>query len=306
MNRIGFGILILISYLPLWFLYRISDVFYLILISIIPYRKKVIERNLSNSFPNLSPAEISTLRNKFYRHFADLVVEGVKNLTISKDELAKRFVLKNPDLIQKFTKQNKSVMLISGHYGNWEWMITSLATWFECKTVGIGMPLTNSFWDQALNKRRSRFGLKVAHSGNYKTAINSKESNVILVLSDQSPSNSENAYWTQFLNQSTGVLFGAEFMANDQKFVPIYFEIKKIKRGFYEVELIPFVGEINLVKYGAITEWHTHLLEETIRNQPEFWLWSHKRWKREVPSNLNELKKNQEERFNRRFRKNEI
>jgi KDO2-lipid IV(A) lauroyltransferase len=303
MNQIGFRILVLISYLPLWLLYRISDLFYLILISVFPYRKKVIETNLKNSFPELSNIEIRKLRNKFYRHFADLVIEGIKNLSISKSELAKRFVLKNPEIIDKIIEKNQSVMLISGHYGNWEWLITSLATWFDCKTVGIGMPLTNSFWDRALNKRRSRFGLHVAHSGNYKVIINRDEANVILVLSDQSPSNSENAYWTNFLNQQTAVLFGAEFMANDQKFVPIFFRTLKVKRGFFEVELVPFKEELLQTTYGEITQWHSHLLEKTIKNQPEFWLWSHKRWKREVPSNLEELRKSQEERFNARFRK---
>jgi len=302
MNRIGFGILLLISYLPLWFLFRISDLFYLILISVFPYRKKVIENNLRNSFPELSNEEIRKFRNKFYRHFADIVIEGIKNLTISKNELAKRFVLKNPTIVNELTEKNQSVMLISGHYGNWEWMITSLATWFDCKTVGIGMPLTNSFWDEALNKRRSRFGLQVAHSGNYKVVINRDEANVILVLSDQSPSNSENAYWTEFLNQQTAVLFGAEFMMNDQKFIPVFFKTTKVKRGFYEVELVPFEGELNETNYGEITSWHTQLLEKTIKKQPEFWLWSHKRWKREIPVNLDELTKSQEARFNKRFR----
>ena len=302
MNQIGFGILVLFSYLPLWFLFRISDLFYLILISVFPYRKKVIETNLINSFPELSNDEIQTLRNKFYRHFADLVIEGIKNLTISKNELTKRFLLKNPTIVNELIAKNQSVMLISGHYGNWEWMITSLATWFECKTVGIGMPLTNSFWDRALNERRSRFGLQVAHSGNYKVVINRDEANVILVLSDQSPSNSENAYWTEFLNQQTAVLFGAEFMMNDQKFIPIFFKTTKVKRGFYEVELVPFEGELNETKYGEITSWHTQLLEKTIKQQPEFWLWSHKRWKREIPINLDELRKSQEARFNKRFR----
>lgn len=302
MNRIGFGILLLISYLPFWFLFRISDLFYLILISVFPYRNKVIENNLRNSFPELSNEEIRKFRNKFYRHFADLVIEGIINLTISKNELAKRFVLKNPTIVNELIEKNQSVMLISGHYGNWEWMITSLATWFDCKTVGIGMPLTNSFWDEALNKRRSRFGLQVAHSGNYKVVINRDEANVILVLSDQSPSNSENAYWTEFLNQQTAVLFGAEFMMNDQKFIPVFFKTTKVKRGFYEVELVPFEGELNETNYGEITSWHTQLLEKTIKQQPEFWLWSHKRWKREIPVNLDELRKSQEARFNKRFR----
>jgi KDO2-lipid IV(A) lauroyltransferase len=258
---------------------------------------------LRNSFPELSDVEIRKLRNKFYRHFADLVLEGIKNLSISKKELSKRFVLKNPELINGILAKNQSVMLISGHYGNWEWMITSLGSWFDCKTIGIGMPLTNSFWDKALNERRSRFGLKVAHSGNYKAIIDPTEPKVILVLSDQSPSNSENSYWMNFLNQQTAVLFGAEFMANDQKFVPVFFQTIKVKRGYYQIEVIPFDGEITYTQYGEITKWHTQMLEKIILKQPEFWLWSHKRWKREIPIHLEELKNSQEARFNERFRK---
>ena len=303
MNRIGFYILLLFSRLPLVFLYRISDLFYLLLITIFPYRKKIIETNLRNSFPELHDTEIRKLRNKFYRHFADLVIEGIKNLSISKKELSKRFVFKNLELINGILAKNQSVMLISGHYGNWEWMITSLASWFDCKTIGIGMPLTNSFWDKTLNDRRSRFGLQVAHSGNYKSIIDPTEPKVILVLSDQSPSNSENSYWMNFLNQQTAVLFGAEFMANDQKFVPVFFQTIKVKRGNYAIEVFPFDGEITHTQYGEITKWHTQMLEKIILKQPEFWLWSHKRWKREIPVHLEELKNSQEARFNARFRK---
>jgi KDO2-lipid IV(A) lauroyltransferase len=275
----------------------------LLLITIFPYRKKIIETNLRNSFPELSDVENRKLRNKFYRHFADLVLEGIKNLSISKKELSKRFVLKNPELINGILAKNQSIMLISGHYGNWERMITSLASWFDCKTIGIGMPLTNSFWDKALNERRSRFGLKVAHSGNYKATIDPTEPKVILVLSDQSPSNSENSYWMNFLNQQTAVLFGAEFMANDQKFLPVFFQTIKVKRGYYQIEVIPFDGEITYTQYGEITKWHTQMLEKIILKQPEFWLWSHKRWKREIPIHLEELKNSQEARFKERFRK---
>jgi KDO2-lipid IV(A) lauroyltransferase len=301
MNRLIFGIVLLLSRLPLIFLYRLSDLFYVVLISVFPYRKKVIETNLKKSFPGLNPKEIRQLRNKFYRHFADLVIEGIKNLTISKAKLKSRFIFKNPELVHKLIAQNKSIMLISGHYGNWEWFITSLALQFDTKVIGIGMPLTNSFWDVALNKRRTRFGLQVVHSGNYKESLKKNGSKLILVLSDQSPSNSENAFWTDFLNQPTAVLFGAEYMAHENELIPVFFSINKTKRGKYEVEMFHYVENITNSKYGSITEWHTRKLEEIIQQKPELWLWSHKRWKRKVPSNLIEMRKNQQERFNKRF-----
>ena len=240
MNKLLFGLILILSYLPLRLLYLFSDFFYLLLLTVFPYRKKVIDN---------------------------------------------------------------SVLLISGHYGNWEWMITSLAFLLPFKAIGIGMPLTNSFWDKSVNKRRSRFGLQVVHSKNYKEALYDGETpKAILTLSDQSPGSSENAYWTTFLNQPTAVLFGSEFMAHEYQFTPVFFSIRKVKRGYYSLKLIPFEKPLIDLNYGELTEWHTRLLEQEIEQNPSYWLWSHKRWKRQVPSDLAKLKEDQEKRFEERFR----
>ena len=303
MNKLLFGLILILSYLPLRLLYLLSDFFYLLLITIFPYRKKVIERNLKFSFPDLSIQQLNLLRNHFYRHFSDLIVEGIKNLTISKKELQKRLVIENPEVLDKLKERNTSLLLISGHYGNWEWMITSLAFLLPFKAIGIGMPLTNSFWDKSVNKRRSRFGLQVVHSKNYKEALYDGETpKAILTLSDQSPGSSENAYWTTFLNQPTAVLFGSEFMAHEYQFIPVFFSIRKVKRGYYSLKLIPFEKPLIDLNYGELTEWHTRLLEQEIEQNPSYWLWSHKRWKRQVPSDLAKLKEDQEKRFEERFR----
>lgn len=303
MNKLLFGLILILSYLPLRVLYLLSDFFYLLLITIFPYRKKVIERNLKFSFPDLSIQQLNRLRNHFYRHFSDLIVEGIKNLTISKKELQKRLVIENPEVLDKLKERNPSLLLISGHYGNWEWMITSLAFLLPFKAIGIGMPLTNSFWDKSVNKRRSRFGLQVVHSKNYKEALYDGETpKAILTLSDQSPGSSENAYWTTFLNQPTAVLFGSEFMAHEYQFTPVFFSIRKVKRGYYSLKLIPFEKPLIDLNYGELTEWHTRLLEQEIEQNPSYWLWSHKRWKRQVPSDLAKLKEDQEKRFEERFR----
>ena len=303
MNKLLFALVFIISFLPLRVLYAVSDVFYVLLINFFPYRKKVIERNLKSSFSELSIQELKRLRNQYYRHFSDLIVEGIKNLTISKKELNKRLVVENPEVLKDIIAKNKSVLLISGHYGNWEWMITSLGFLSPFKAIGIGMPLTNSFWNKSVNKRRSRFGLQVVYSGNYKDAINEEGGpKAILTLSDQSPGSSENAYWTTFLNQPTAVLFGAEFMAHEYQFTPVFFSIRKVKRGFYSLKLIPFEKPLIELNYGELTEWHTRLLEQEIEQNPNYWLWSHKRWKRQIPNDLNQLKSDQKKRFEDRFR----
>ena len=295
-----------LSKLPLWLTYRFSDFFYFLLITVLPYRRKVIEGNLSRSFPNKTPNEIKQLRNRFYRHFADLLLEGVKNLGISEKELRKRFVIKNPELMQELYDRKKSVLLVSAHYMNWEWMITGQSIFFPHQAVGIGMPLSSGFWDKKINARRSRFGMHVIHAKIVKeTFIDYKNRNIptaTLVLSDQSPGDSTKCYWMNFLNQPTGVLFGAEQLANTYDQAVVFYLPRRIKRGYYEIELQLLTDQPTSLEWGKLTEIHTQLLEQRIVEEPNAWLWSHKRWKRTVPTNLEQLKKEQREKFNQYFR----
>lgn len=287
----------------MWILYRFSDFFYLILISVFPYRKKVIIENLERSFPTLSKKEISALRRKFYRHFSDLIIEGIKNLSISENELRKRIRVKNPNVLENAAQNKKNVLLISGHYGNWEWLIKIQDKLFQHQAYGIGMPMTSKFWDKKVNERRQAFGMRVIHAKNYKEELqqNPEEIKAVLLLSDQSPGDSRKSYWTHFLNQDTAVLFGAELMTYDLNYLPVFYKMRKIKRGYYEMELIPCPLDLELREYGKVSEWHTKELEGLIQERPEFWLWSHKRWKREVPEDLENLKNEQHAQFNRRF-----
>lgn len=293
-----------LSHLPMWCLYRFSDFFFLILISVFPYRKNVIEGNLTRSFPEKTPQEIRKLRNAFYRHFADILVEGIKNLSISKEELLNRFKVKNPEIMQELYNQKKSVILVSGHYNNWEWLITAQNLLFPQQAMGIGMPMTSKFWDKKVNKQRSRFGMKVVHAKNFKAEIQKIEDKpvAILTLGDQSPGDARKSYWMEFLNQQTAVLFGTEQMAHSNDFAVVFFVNRKVKRGYYEMQLTLVTENARTCKWGEITEKHTKLLENEINLQPAFWIWSHKRWKREVPNNLEQLKKEQHDKFNTIFK----
>ena len=303
MNRLVYYIVYAISLLPLWVLYRFSDLFYLLLISVIPYRKAVIIKNLKTSFPNSNKKEINKLKKEVYRHFSDLLIEGIKNLSISKDELKKRFVVLNPELMDSLYKQNKSVLLVSGHYNNWEWMISSQSFLFPHSSMGIGMPLSNGFWDKKINNKRARFGMDIAHAKNYKEKIKTYKDNplAILTLSDQSPGNSLKSFWTTFLNQPTAVLFGIEMMAHEYQYELVFYKTRKIKRGYYEIELVHMNQSTKNLKWGDITKWHTKQLELLILENPAYWLWTHKRWKREVPENLDKLKNEQRELFEKKF-----
>ncbi len=299
-------LLLPISYLPLGVLYVFTDFFFLILATVFPYRKKVIEENLKRSFPAKSAKEIKKLKLQFYLHFCDLLAEGIKNLSISKKELSRRFKVVNPEIMDDLYAQGKSVILVSGHYNNWEWLITSQSFLFKHQAMGIGMPMTSKFWDKKINERRMRFGMNVIHAKNFKDEIqkNSNHPIAILTLADQSPGDSKKAYWTSFLQQETAVLFGVEQMAHTYGFSVVFFITRKVKRGYYEMELKLISDDPKKLEWGEITEKHLHLLEKEIMENPEFWVWSHKRWKREIPSNIEQLKKEQNAKFNERFKGN--
>lgn len=303
--KIGYYLFILpLSYLPLRVLYLLTDFFYLLLISIVPYRKKVIQTNLRNSFPSKTDKEINQLTRSFYWHFTDILAEGIKNLSISEKELKRRFKVKNPELMNQLYTKNKSVLLVSGHYNNWEWLITSQNFLFQHQAMGIGMPLTSKFWDKKINTRRQRFGMQVVHAKNFKEGIEKNKNTpvAILVLSDQSPGDARKSYWMEFLNQQTAVIFGAEQMAHTYDFAVVFFHTRKVKRGHYEMELTLITDDPSTMSWGEITEQHTHLLEQAILEKPAYWVWSHKRWKRTIPTDLKILKNEQHAKFNERFK----
>ena len=290
--------------MPLWMIYRVSDLFYFVIRFVIPYRKDVVNRNIANSFPELSEAERKQITKNFYRYFANLFAESVKNLTISENALRKRLVVRNPEIMEDLRKKGQNVLLLSSHYNNWEFLINGQSLLFDFQAIGIGMPLSNKFWDRKLNERRERFGMKVVNSNNYKDIIAGYE-NVLtatLILNDQSPGKNENCYWTQFLGQETAFYFGAEILANQMGSAVVNATIHRVKKGYYEIELQLITDEPKNTPYGYITETYVKQLEKTIKSAPQYWLWSHKRWKKGVPENLEQLKSEHKERFLQKFR----
>ena len=295
-----------LSYLPLWVLYLLTDFLFLILIAFIPYRRKVVRKNLMNSFPDKSEKEILKIERQFYHHFTDILAEGIKNLSISKRELSKRLIVEKGELMNELYAKNKSVLLVSSHYNNWEWLITAQNNLFQHQAMGIGMPLTSKFWDKKINERRSRFGMKVIKANNLNESIQNKtkEPIAILILGDQSPFDSKKSYWMEFLHQQTAVVFGTEQIANQYDFAVVFFKMIKLKRGHYKMVLELVTETPRELNWGELTEKHTHLIENEIIKNPQFWIWSHKRWKRELPENLDALKLEQKAKFESKYRNN--
>ena len=297
-------VLVPLSWLPLSILYIISKLIYLALYYIIGYRKSVVKNNLKLSFPEKSSVDLDVDVKMFYKHLSNLLAESIKNLAISEKKLAKRLTVVNPELMDRFYNENKSVILIGSHIYNWEFLITAQNFLFKHQAIGIGTPLSNSLLNNKINKRRGRFGMKIVNSENYKAALQAATTipTATLILGDQSPSNSNNAYWTQFLNQPTAFFFGAEIMANQMNSAVVYCQMTLQKKGYYSITLKEITSKPKETEYGTIIKNYVELLEKDIVDNPAYWLWSHKRWKIKVPENIDELKANHKQRFEGKFR----
>lgn len=296
-----YGLVLPLSFLPLWILYVVADFLFFLLCTILPYRKKVIDQNLLLAFPTKTTEERKQIRRDFYRYFADLLIESIKNLTISEKQLRERMQLENPEILNQLQALDKPVLLVAGHYNNWEWLITAHALWFKNQNFGIGMPLSHPFWNQKLTARRERFGLEVVHAQNYQKAFQSKQS-VVLVLADQAPSSANNCLWLHFLDRETAVIFGPEYMANKYDCAVVFLNLSNSKRGYYNIQLEVLVEESKNLPYQALTQLHVQKLEQQILDNPARWLWSHKRWKHQQPSHWDQTLHELEKKFESNFR----
>ncbi|MFM8758980.1 MAG: lysophospholipid acyltransferase family protein [Methylophilaceae bacterium] len=276
-----YGFIIPISLLPFRALYVLSDGLYLILFRGIGYRKQVVQQNLRNSFPEKSNEEIDELTRLFYKHFCDLILESLKVFTISQQQANERMLFKNPEVINKYASENRNVMLAGGHMNNWELFAVAVAGLIKHKAVALYKPLTSQYFDQRMRESRGKFGLQMVSTKNAKEYFEtpSTQPTATIFGVDQSPPNPSKCYWTTFLNQDTGVLFGCEKFAKEYNHAVVYGRINKEKRGYYSFEFIDISAIPQQTAHGEIMEAITRLLEKDIMRAPQYWLWTHKRWK---------------------------
>jgi len=272
----------LISFLPFWLIYLLSDFVNFVLFTIIGYRKKVIRTNLINSFPEKSNQEINSIQKKFNRFFCDLILETIKSLTISKKEASKRCKFKDTELLDRLYSEKKKIIFVLGHYGNWELGGAGMSGQSNYQLYVIYHPLTNKYFNQLIIKMRTRLGTKlITMNATFKKMVslkNSEEVSATAFISDQTPS-PKNAYWTTFLDQDTPVFWGTELIASKLNYPVIYIKVNPVKRGYYEMSAEMLCENPKDTTKGEISELHTKRLEKDIIEHPEFWLWSHKRWK---------------------------
>jgi Kdo2-lipid IVA lauroyltransferase/acyltransferase len=283
MQRIVFylfyPLIYLIASLPFWALYKLSDFFYYLLI-LSGYRKKIIIKNLSNSFPKKSASEIHTLYKKYNSYLCDLVFETLKTLTMTEKEAKERCIFHHPSWLKTLHDQNKSIIVVMGHYGNWEWAGPSFSLYTNYQLVVVYYPLTNPYFEKMMKGMRTKFGTKITPAVNTlrEMVANRKHVTATALIADQTAF-ADQAYWMTFLNQDTAVFTGPEKLSKKFDYPVVYMNVKRIKRGFYEITPELLFEFPNQAAENEITERFTRRLEEEIQIMPETWLWSHRRWK---------------------------
>ena len=281
-----YGVNWIISLLPLRILYLLSDLVYFVLYYIVSYRRKVVSTNLKNSFPEKTDEERKTIEKKFYKHLADLIVEILKLTHMSKKEQIKRFTYTNLGVIDKLRDEKRDIIAVLGHYNNWEWP-TLLPEILKYKTIIIFKPLQNKYFNGFFNNQRSKHGIILTPTSLIiREIIKYKINNIktfSVFISDQIPAKGDIKYWTTFLNQDTAVFTGAGKIAAKYDMAVVFFHIQKVKRGYYNLDIELLHEHTAGLSEEVITETHVRRLEEIIREKPEFWIWSHRRWKHKKP-----------------------
>ena len=259
----GIFFLYLISLLPFWFLYGVSNIIFLVLYYIVRYRRNVVSTNLKNSFPDKTDAERNTIERKYYQYMADLMVETVKMITVSEASLRKRMRPTNPELVDHYFKQGRSIIAAAGHYCNWEMAALAFGLLTDEKRIIVYKPLSNDVFNAFFNKVRARFGaMLVAMKQTLRTMIALKNDLTFSVLvSDQTPVRHEINYFTTFLNQPTAVFLGIEKLAKLIDAVVIFYRIDRVKRGYYTYTLVPLIEQSKQTAEHEITEAHVKYLE---------------------------------------------
>jgi KDO2-lipid IV(A) lauroyltransferase len=279
---ITYPFIYLLSRLPMRVLYVLSDFFFFLMFNVIGYRKIVVLENLKLAFPEKSEEERKKIAKDFFRHLTDLIMESVKAFSISEKEISKRYTYKNPELVNNFTKQGRSIALVAAHQANWEWSI-SLPLVLDGNVSGAYTKLGNPYFEKVVRSSREKYGII-----GYKTSetvkgmqknFAEKTQGLYILLSDQSPQLHKTFYWNEFFGVQVPMHTGAEILAKRFDLVVINYITRKVKRGYYETEFQLITDAPKEFEDYQITDKYTRLTENNIKQQPALYLWSHKRFK---------------------------
>lgn len=271
-----------ISILPFRLLYILSDGIYLLIYYVLGYRKKTVRKNLALALPHLSEQERLVIEKKSFQHLCDMFLEMIKTMSISKKEIEKRFVLTNMDLYYEEEKKGKSIALMCAHYASYEWVI-SMNHYITFNGYAIYKRIRNKYFDKLVKDIRSKFKAYLITTKETKNVIETNVKNGVLGIygfaSDQSPRPTENMYWYRFMGIETPIHIGAELLAKRYNMNVIYLKVKKVKRGHYEGTFEVLTNDVQSIPDFKLSEQFMDKVEQQILEAPEFYLWTHKRWK---------------------------
>ncbi|MDR3246178.1 MAG: lysophospholipid acyltransferase family protein [Prevotellaceae bacterium] len=277
------GVLFVISLIPMKLGYAFSYFLYFMMRYVIKYRKKVIEANLHLVFPDKSKAGINVIIKRYYRYLSEIFIELMYSLYIPEKFVKKHVRFVNPELVNKYYSEGRHIVAVTGHYANWEWGY-GFPIYCHHKLVEVYKKMSNRISDMLFRDIRARFGGMPVEMSNLKPIIAElkKQPTLIYLVADQTPAGNEKTwYYTSFLGVSgTPVFTGPENLAQKFDAVFMFVDVQKVKRGYYRVEFIPLSENSKDTDKYELTDKYLRIMEQVIYEKPEYWMWSHRRWKR--------------------------
>lgn len=271
----------IIGILPFRLMYGLSDFVSWLLRDVIKYRRNVVEENLNLSSLNLTEIEKKNLIFEIYRNLSDILLEGIKSFSMSRKQVLKRHRVLNPEILEYYAKAGKSIILVTGHLGNWEWGSLSAGLQTSFRIVGFYKPMRNKLINGFIRRSRARFGTVLAPIRQTSLSFEkyADKPSMFLMAADQNPTKVALAHWTRFLGRDTAFLHGPEKHAINNNHPVVFTEINRVKRGYYQLVISELVNNPSACSPGEITEKYVRKLEAVIQENPGNWLWTHRRWK---------------------------
>lgn len=276
------AVIAFVSFLPFGLLYILSDFLSFVLMYVVRYRRDTVQRNLSRSFPEKNAKELNQITRKYYRNLSDLIVEILKLSRMTRRQIDQRVEFRNQEIFDDLYDKKINVFAVLGHCGNWEWVGNKFALFLKHEGGAVFKPVHDQFFNDFLitQRQKIRANLMIDYKKVSRSLIALKDRLfTIFILADQSPARTEQNYFVHFLNQPTAFYLGMEKIARALHYAVVYLDIQRVERGFYQVDVIPITFDASKTKEEEVTKKYINLLENTIRRNPDNWLWSHRRWK---------------------------
>ncbi|MFH6969756.1 lysophospholipid acyltransferase family protein [Flavobacterium sp. FlaQc-28] len=282
---LAYPLLWLISILPFRLFYLLSDCIYFLIYYVVGYRRKVVKENLALTLPHLSVEERKKIEKKFYQHMCDMFLEMIKTMSISPEEMEKRFTVTNLDLVQEYAEKGKSVILVASHYASYEWLLT-INRKIVFQGVAVYKKVANPYFDKLVRKIRSKYDTELVETKKAIPTMAQNQRDGILSMyglaSDQSPKLDRIFHSMKFMGIEVPVHTGAEMLAKKYDLSVVFVKVNKIARGYYEATFVSLADNPNDYENFEITEKYLKEVEKQIYEAPEYYLWTHKRWKHRI------------------------